>query len=122
MTVHGYPPDAIIVVHQEAPDAAVAIRIRMDIDEDEMPEHHADSRMRLPRAAGRRTPARRLSPRPGSAAHASAYTIALYVYYPIALHQFYLIVSREDWSRPLGSAAPHPVADKLISLFLRQVD
>lgn len=34
-------------VHQEAPDAAVAIHIRMDIDEDEMPEHHADSRMRF---------------------------------------------------------------------------
>src|ERR1700724_1053716 len=50
------------------------------------------------------------------------YTIALYYYYPIMLYHFYLIVSREDWSRPLGSAAPHPVADKLISLFLRQVD
>ena len=45
------------------------------------------------------------------------YTIALYVYYPIMLYHFYLIVSREHWSRPLGSAAPHPVADKLISLF-----
>jgi hypothetical protein len=29
----------------------------------------------------------------------------------------FFIVSREDWSRPLGSAAPHPVADKLISLY-----
>jgi hypothetical protein len=29
------------------PDAAVAIHIGMDVDEDEMPEHHADSRMRL---------------------------------------------------------------------------
>ena len=50
------------------------------------------------------------------------YTIALYVNYPIQSHHFYLIVSREDWSRPLQSAAPHPVADKLISLFLRHVD
>jgi hypothetical protein len=45
------------------------------------------------------------------------YTIALCYYYPITLYHFYLIVSREDRSRPLGSAAPHPVADKLISLF-----
>src|ERR1700676_1284708 len=50
------------------------------------------------------------------------YTIALYCYYPITLYYFYLIVSREDWCRPLGSAAPHPVADKLILLFLRQLD
>jgi NADPH:quinone reductase-like Zn-dependent oxidoreductase len=35
---------------------------------------------------------------------------------------FILFVSKEDWSRSLGSVAPHPVADKLISLFLRQVD
>src|SRR6266567_4270398 len=48
--------------------------------------------------------------------------VALYLYYPITLYHFYLIVSRKDWSRPPGSAAPHPVADKLISLFLRQVD
>ena len=50
------------------------------------------------------------------------YTIALYCYYPITLYQFYIIVSREDWSRPPGSEAPHRVADKLTSLFLRQVD
>ena len=37
------------------------------------------------------------------------YTIALYTYYPITLYHFYLIVSREDWVRPLGSAAPHSV-------------
>jgi hypothetical protein len=35
---------------------------------------------------------------------------------------FILFVPGEDCSRLLGSAAPHPVADKLISLFLRQVD
>src|SRR5580704_1733410 len=35
---------------------------------------------------------------------------------------FILIVSREDWSRAPGSAAPHPAADKLISRFLRQAD
>jgi len=34
-------------VHQEAPDAAVAIHIRMDVDEGEVPEHHADGRVRL---------------------------------------------------------------------------
>ena len=28
------------------------------------------------------------------------YTIALYIYYPITLYHFYLIVSREDWSCP----------------------
>ena len=33
-----------------------------------------------------------------------------------------LALLRKNWSRPLGSAAPHPVADKLISPFLRQVD
>jgi hypothetical protein len=47
----------------------------------------------------------------------SIYTIALYYYYPITLYYCYFIMSREDWSRPPGSAAPHPVADKLISLF-----
>ena len=45
------------------------------------------------------------------------YTIALYCYYPITLYHVYLIVSREGWTRPPGSAAPHPVADKLFSLF-----
>jgi len=39
------------------------------------------------------------------------YTIALYDYSPITLYQFYLIVSREDWSGPPGSAAPHPAAN-----------
>ena len=37
------------------------------------------------------------------------YTIALYVNYPTQSHHFYFNVSREDWSRPLGSAAPHPL-------------
>jgi hypothetical protein len=32
---------------QEAPDTAVAVHIRMDIDENEMPEHYADRRVRL---------------------------------------------------------------------------
>jgi hypothetical protein len=50
------------------------------------------------------------------------YTIALYEYYLITLYYCYLIVSREDWSSPPASTAPHPVADKLISLFLHQVD
>jgi len=50
------------------------------------------------------------------------YCIAPYVNYPIQSKHFILIVSREDWFRLLGSAAPHPVADKLISLFLRQPD
>jgi hypothetical protein len=54
--------------------------------------------------------------------------VALYLYYCAVrllsyyVVHFYLIVSREDWSRPPGSEAPHPIADKLISLLLRQVD
>jgi hypothetical protein len=50
------------------------------------------------------------------------YTIALYINYPITLYHFYLIVSREDLVPPAWKCGPAPVADKLISLFLRQVD
>ena len=43
------------------------------------------------------------------------YTIALYCYYPSMLYHSYLIVSRQGlvrtWSRPVGSAAPHPAAN-----------
>ena len=47
MTVHGYPADAIIVFIRKRPTRPLPSISRMDIDEDEMPEHHADSRMRL---------------------------------------------------------------------------
>src|ERR1700687_4230818 len=52
----------------------------------------------------------------------------LYLYYcAVRLLSYYVALFlsycvERDWSRLLGSAAPHPVADKLISLFLRQVD
>jgi hypothetical protein len=47
MIVHGYPPDAIMVFIKKRPTRPLPSILKMDIDENEMPEHHADSRMRF---------------------------------------------------------------------------
>jgi hypothetical protein len=44
-TVHGHPPSGHHEVHEEPPYAAVAVHVRMNVDEYEMPEHHAHRRM-----------------------------------------------------------------------------
>jgi hypothetical protein len=100
----------------------------MDVDEDEVPEHHTDGRVRLFSQHSRRTLAWCPSLRPGSAARASTYHVVLYVYYPIALYVYYLIALHDFYlncvarflsycvgvgtqSRSLGSAAPHLAAN-----------
>jgi hypothetical protein len=59
MTVHGYPPAAIIVFIRNRPTLPLPSILRMDVDKYEMRKHHADGRMRLCRQqiADRRTPA-----------------------------------------------------------------
>jgi hypothetical protein len=47
MTVHGYPPDAIIVFIKKRPSRPLPSILRMDVDDDRVPEHHADGRVRL---------------------------------------------------------------------------
>jgi hypothetical protein len=73
----------------------------MDVDEDEVPEHRADGMGAALSAAD--VSLNRDAVRDAMPAFfdvASTCAIALYVYYPIALHHFYLIVSREDMVRP----------------------
>src|SRR5664279_2439357 len=98
----------------------------MDVDEDEVPEHYTDGRVRLFSRHSRRTLAWCPSLRPGSAARASTHPVVLYVYYPIALYVYYLIALHDFYlncvgdgtqSRSLGSAAPHLAANGSSRLF-----
>jgi hypothetical protein len=73
--------------------------------------------------AGKGSPASRFFTSPDLIALHRIYTIALYVNYPIQSYDFYFFLCRDKMVvLPAGNAAPHPVADKLISLFLHQVD
>ena len=98
-TVHGYPPD---------PSWHSSGSARRG--------HHADGWVRL---FPQQIEERRHGVPPGFPVqrHVHRLTIALYVYYPIALHHFYLFVSREDMGRPAWTCGFAPRCKWLVSLF-----
>src|ERR1700690_201841 len=118
MTVHGYPPDAIIVFIRKRPTRPLPSILRMDVDEDEVPEHHADGGVWLfaeeaeERRHGvpHRVPVQR---------HVHQLTL-LRGRFIILLRctMFILLCGGGTLVPPAWKCAPHPVADKLISLFL----
>src|SRR5271168_5003661 len=111
MTVHGYPPDAIIVFIRKRPTRPLPFHISMDVDEDEVPEHHADSRMRLV--------AQKVEERRHSVPHRVPVQRHMHPFAPLRCTFiillrctiFILLCRERTWCAPHGSAAPHFVAN-----------